>query len=372
MYQEVSDVERRFSELQSQVDRLSLSLHLWIEKQEQVPRADSSSAPNGLERTDARLTALETGIHHRLAELSDQIQSMVAEIRAISRGGLAAAPAESATWPLDDVVRLHGQLRGAGDASPLPQRTAATAPPRPATADAPRLLPEAPAELLSRMEALERDLGDEQTKIKEAARRDQSSSRLWRAAIVSLIVVAALGAGIVVSRLQGQLRDADLRVAQAEALAATTAETAAEEMAAAREEVTRELAQASTAAFQTRIISDLLAAPDLVRYNLVGEEGSPLRGQTIFSRSRGLVFTGSRLPPPPAGSTYQIWLLTPTAPYSAGVFLPDAAGRFTLATDQPPAAPPPIVGVSVTLEPEGGSGQPTGRTILIVPARDAS
>ncbi|MGE0703711.1 MAG: anti-sigma factor [Vicinamibacterales bacterium] len=409
--QEVSEVERRLSELQAQIDRLSLSLHLWSEKQErrqlghaaqedsmpiqdlrnliaqewstlrqlqeepvkglreqtsnltQISVAAASSTVSGFERTEARLAALEASFHTRLSELSDQIQAMVAEVRAVSRGQLPPAPAEPATsWPLEDVVRLHSQLRDGSAPTTLPARAASEASSPALQADQ-LLLPPAPAALVGRMETLERDLAGEQTRIKETDERGRQNSRMWRVAIAALLIVAVVG-GFLVSRLQQQLSGAEARVAEAESLAAATAQSAADQLAAARQEVDRNIAEANAAALKAETISDVLAAPDLVRYNLIGDPGSASRGQTIFSRSRGLVFTGSRLPALPAGSRYQIWLLTPSAAHSAGLFVPDAAGRFTMASDEPPTAPPPIVGVSVTVEPEGGSSQPTGQTIL--------
>jgi hypothetical protein len=103
---------------------------------------------------------------------------------------------------------------------------------------------------------------------------------------------------------------------------------------------------------KAQVTSDVLAAPDLVRFNLTGGEGAArVSAQLLWSRSRGMVFSGSRLPAPPAGSTYQIWLLTSDSAVSAGTFAPDAAGRATAATDTPPNVPRPITGVRVTLEP---------------------
>jgi len=86
--------------------------------------------------------------------------------------------------------------------------------------------------------------------------------------------------------------------------------------------------------------------------------------QLLWSRSRGMVFSASRLPQPPQGSIYQIWLLTAGAPISLGTAAPDASGRVTLATDSPPEAPRPIVGVRVTLEPAAGVAEPSGPTVL--------
>jgi anti-sigma-K factor RskA len=81
------------------------------------------------------------------------------------------------------------------------------------------------------------------------------------------------------------------------------------------------------------------------------------------------VFSGSRIPPPPEGSTYQIWLATSGEPVSAGVFVPDASGRITIATDSPPTVPRPVIDVRVTIEPDGGRQAPSGETLLARAAR---
>jgi len=44
--------------------------------------------------------------------------------------------------------------------------------------------------------------------------------------------------------------------------------------------------------------------------------------------------------------------------------VPDASGRVTLATDSPPDAPRPIVGVRVTIEPTPGRPAPSGPVAL--------
>jgi len=84
----------------------------------------------------------------------------------------------------------------------------------------------------------------------------------------------------------------------------------------------------------------------------------------LFSRSRGMVFSASRLPSPGTGLVYQIWLLTPTDPVSAGTIAPDDAGRVTLASDRPPDVPRAIVGVRVTLEAAPGRQTPSEQTVL--------
>jgi hypothetical protein len=125
------------------------------------------------------------------------------------------------------------------------------------------------------------------------------------------------------------------------------------------------LAEARETAARTQVMTDVLAAPDLVRFNLGGGPAAPQAyAHVLWSRSRGLVLSGARLPAPKSGTTYQLWLTTSGAPVSAGVFEPDPAGRATLATESPPNIPRPVRGAVVTLEPSGGRRQPTGVTVL--------
>jgi hypothetical protein len=116
------------------------------------------------------------------------------------------------------------------------------------------------------------------------------------------------------------------------------------------------------------VTSDVLAASDLIRFNLVGGPATArFSGQLLWSRARGLVFSASRMPAPPAGSTYQIWLRTATLPVSVGTFVPDASGRATVAIDTAPSVPRPVTGVTVTLEPEPGGAAPSGPVVLARP-----
>jgi hypothetical protein len=69
------------------------------------------------------------------------------------------------------------------------------------------------------------------------------------------------------------------------------------------------------------------------------------------------------LTPPPAGRTYQLWLVTPQAKIPAGTFTPSATGdalvRATYALD-----PHALKAIAVTEEPAGGVPQPTGRVVI--------
>jgi anti-sigma-K factor RskA len=171
----------------------------------------------------------------------------------------------------------------------------------------------------------------------------------WLAAAASLALAVALGgyAATLRSRvgvLELRLHDATERAAQSERQIADLRRTAAG-------------AQSQVA---------VLAAPDLQRIDLAGQPPAPQASARAFwSRSRGLVFTASNLPPPRAGRTYQLWILTSQpAPISAGLFKPDPQGRVAAVFETPLDLPKPI-GMAVTIEPDGGVPSPTGEKYLL-------
>jgi hypothetical protein len=136
------------------------------------------------------------------------------------------------------------------------------------------------------------------------------------------------------------------------------------EVTAARQDADRQIAEARQLAQRAETVGVILTAPDLIRFNLTSSETNGSSAQLLWSRTRGLVLSGSRLPAAPPESTYQLWLVTNTQSVGAGLFVPDEAGRATLVVDAPPRVPGPVVGAAVTIEPSGGRSTPTGRTLL--------
>ena len=110
----------------------------------------------------------------------------------------------------------------------------------------------------------------------------------------------------------------------------------------------------------------VLAAADVKRVDLAGQPVAPrAAAQAYWSRSRGMVFTASNLPPLPAGRVYQLWVLTAQpAPISAGLLKPDAAGAVNVIFDTPADIPTPVA-MAVTIEPDGGVPAPTGDKYLV-------
>jgi anti-sigma-K factor RskA len=109
-------------------------------------------------------------------------------------------------------------------------------------------------------------------------------------------------------------------------------------------------------------LSDLLAAPDAEMATAEAVDGAS--GRVVASQLRGeAVFIADGLPAAPPGHTYQLWLIDGSGPESVGLFAPNVDGRVThlIAADIADA-----VAVGVTIEPAGGSAQPTSDPILAI------
>lgn len=173
----------------------------------------------------------------------------------------------------------------------------------------------------------------------------------WLAAAALLIVAAGLA--VHAATLRSRIADLEGRLAQAIARADASDRKVAD-------------AQRATTVAQSQIA--VLTAPDLRRIDLAGQPPAPQSsGRAFWSRSRGLVFTASNLPPLPGGRTYQLWVLTAEpAPISAGVFRPDSGGRAAELFETPIDLPQPV-GMAVTIEPDGGMAAPTGDKYLVGP-----
>lgn len=111
-------------------------------------------------------------------------------------------------------------------------------------------------------------------------------------------------------------------------------------------------------------VTDILAASDLARVELTGQAPAPAAGgRAYWSRSRGLIFTATNLPPLPPSRVYQLWMVTAQQKISAGLLSIDRFGRAT-AVAQTPADVQPVA-IAVTIEPAGGVESPTGPIYLV-------
>jgi Anti-sigma-K factor rskA len=311
----------------------------------------ATSSVTSIEQAESRLATLEADMHLRLSQLSTEIQGLLAPLRgsADPRASLTEGPE---AWPLERVMRLHDELRQSAEGRPgLPS----------AGGDSTALL-------ASRIESLELALTAGKKEFAQAADRRERQRRPWSLALgVLALGVIAIGALAVWlnQRIDIRLNEAAARVTSAQRQAEAATELANRRVASAQENAERKIAESQQTASRARIVSDVLAAPDLIRFNLVGADRAPLSSaQLLWSQSRGVVFSGSRVPAAPAGTTNQLWLLTSAQPVSAGLFVPDSKGRVTLVTDDLPNVPRPVIGAAVTLEPAGGRPQRSAATVL--------
>lgn len=205
--------------------------------------------------------------------------------------------------------------------------------------------------------------GGETTRTKDVARtdeegrhaRDDSSRDVRHAAMPGAIIMSRrmLAGGLVaasvliVALLAGLFIFANQR-------AALRAERDAARVAFARErEATELLTQA-----ESRIAA------------LNGTRFAPRAdGRVAFDRRDGRVAVFVHdLPPAPAGQAYQLWFLTPDARKIPGtVFSTNAEGGAIVQANVPAAERGNTAGFAITLEPQGGSTQPTGEIYLTTP-----
>ena len=313
--------------------------------------ATANAAQHGFDRAEARLAALESEFQRSTSELTREIHNAVAELRSATqtRTRQLAGDTQTPAWPLDDVTRLHSQLRdtqGVHVADPRALSAATNPPPAVVEPPPPNPTPAAAAgSPFSRFGAVE------PTKTRRVA------------LIAAAVVVLLIAAGWFAWRLESQVRASAEQLNETQRQLRLTTESAARQINDTQVQASRAVSEAQELTARAQTISDVLAAPDLIRFPLVGRDSlESATGQALWSRSRAiLVFSASGLPAPPQNSTYQVWLLTRTGAVSVGTFDPDAGGRATL-TAMPKV--PPLVGAMVTMERKGGNDTPSGEPLL--------
>jgi anti-sigma-K factor RskA len=111
-----------------------------------------------------------------------------------------------------------------------------------------------------------------------------------------------------------------------------------------------------------------IASPNTSSASLSGTEAQPgASGLFIADPGRPdgvLVLSG--LPPLEAGQTYQLWMIEGDLPASAGLFNTDSQGQILLPV-QAGQAVGSYDALGVSVEPQGGSGQPTGEIVVLSP-----
>jgi len=120
-----------------------------------------------------------------------------------------------------------------------------------------------------------------------------------------------------------------------------------------------DLARKSALTEELNQINSVLSSPKWRMIQLIGQPASPDSVAKVYwdLQSNRWVVTAD-LPPAPQGMVYQLWFVTPTAKISAGLIKPDKSGHGFSVLPFPSSAAQ-LAAAAITLEPEGGSLQPT-------------
>jgi anti-sigma-K factor RskA len=184
-----------------------------------------------------------------------------------------------------------------------------------------------------------------------AASGSSRPSGRWRwlrwalATAAAVVAVSAFVAGLVASRYEARIG------------------AMARETAAIRADLRRQDAALRDRLAMTQAVIDLLRDPATRVVALQGPAANPEAGGRVVwhDTAGGHVFV-AKLPPAPAGKTYELWTFSGGSPRPAGVFTVDASGR---ASRPVPPAGASVQMFAVTLEPEGGVPAPTGPIVLV-------
>jgi anti-sigma-K factor RskA len=120
-----------------------------------------------------------------------------------------------------------------------------------------------------------------------------------------------------------------------------------------------ELGEKSALSDELAQINSVLSSPQWRIIPLVGQGPAPDSSARVYWDVQGnrWVVTAD-LPPTPEGKVYQLWFITSSAKISAGLISPDKSGHgFSVVRF--PSNVAQLAAAAITLEPEGGSQQPT-------------
>ena len=112
---------------------------------------------------------------------------------------------------------------------------------------------------------------------------------------------------------------------------------------------------------QTDLALSILTASDMREVSLAGRENAvAAAARAYWSPTRGLLVVADRMPAPPPGRIYQVWVIDGGQPVSAGLLGDQSSGRGMLIAPPPRPGTGSAVTVAVTDEPPGGLTAPSG------------
>ncbi len=112
------------------------------------------------------------------------------------------------------------------------------------------------------------------------------------------------------------------------------------------------------------VLDAALASPGVsVVYLAARRPETPAAAVVLWDAKKNAWTVMGHLPPAPSGKEYQLWFVTASDRRSAGLIPVDALGHGFATIELPPNLPK-LAGVEITLEPLGGSEQPTTPVVV--------
>jgi anti-sigma-K factor RskA len=110
---------------------------------------------------------------------------------------------------------------------------------------------------------------------------------------------------------------------------------------------------------------DEIVSPKTKVIAMIGDEAPQANAKVVWdTKAEQWVVYIFDLPAPPSDKDYQLWYVTAKEKINAKVFSTDEQGRAVFKLTLPPEALAGLAATAVTLEPKGGSLQPTGKFYL--------
>ncbi len=125
--------------------------------------------------------------------------------------------------------------------------------------------------------------------------------------------------------------------------------------------ITRLSAELDETRSRSAEVAAVLTAADAETIPVTGPAGEQARIITSAERGR-TVFVGNDLQPVPSDKTLELWLIDDAGAHPAGLFAPDEDGRVVHVVPRDLTG---VDAVGVTVEPAGGSPQPTTDPFLL-------
>lgn len=140
------------------------------------------------------------------------------------------------------------------------------------------------------------------------------------------------------------------------------AKASQEQMIAAKAEVeklNKKVNQENEQVYELARINQALRSPNSKVIELAGQEVAPSAMANIYWDTNGNQWVvAANLPLAPAGKVYQLWFVTADAKINAGLIKTNESGHAFTVVDVPKNLAN-LAAAAITLEPEGGSAQPT-------------